>query len=182
VLPTTRFARATTLLLLAVAVALSAAAAVDAAASRRLADLALKGRALDYARGLTDEVGARLTGSSSYRRAAAWAVERFRDAGVTTVDVEPFTIARGWERGGPARGRIVTPIEQPIAVQSFGWAPSTPGGGVEGEVVAGGDQIDITIDRVRGRIVLLDGRSDHNGDAKLKRAGALAVALTGTCL
>jgi carboxypeptidase Q len=92
------------------------------------------GRSLEYTSELT-AIGPRLTGSASYRRAAAWSAERFRAMGLTRVALEPFTIERGWERVS-AHARIVAPADRPLHVESLGWMPSTPAGGVDADLVA----------------------------------------------
>jgi hypothetical protein len=122
-----------------VALALTAQPRFDPTTSRRLASATLEGgQSYRYVSELTDRIGSRLTGSAAYERAVAWAIARFRAAGVEDVTTEPFTIARGWERG-PARGRIVSPVDQPLRLESLGWMPSTPEGGLEAEVVAVSD-------------------------------------------
>src|SRR4051794_11139851 len=91
-------------ILLCAVVVLHAAADVDVAVGRRLIDAALIGRSYEYARGLTEDVGARLTGSESYEQAARWAVDRFREAGVPAVRLEPFALQRSWRRERPGLG------------------------------------------------------------------------------
>lgn len=160
----------------------------DENVSRQLAgSILVGGKSYQYVAELTDTFGSRLTGSSSYQRAADWAVVQFRAAGVTRVATEPFTIARGWERG-PARGRIVSPLEQPLHLESLGWMPSTPDEGIEAEVVA---VTDLSPDRIaaqaslNGRIALIaaSGGGDpaarlklrDHVDVRLRDAGAIAV-------
>ena len=55
------------------------------------------GKSFEYASELT-AIGPRLTGSSSYQRAAEWCADRFRAVGIARVELDPFTIERGWER------------------------------------------------------------------------------------
>ena len=178
---------------LGVAAAFGAAAAAqpqfDAAAARQLGRSILdEGQSLRYVSELTRTAGPRLTGSATYERAAEWAAQQFRAAGVDHVALEPFPIGRGWERVS-ARGRIVAPIEQALHVASLGWMPSTPEGGLEGEVVFVRDLSPDTIAAqlsLKGRIALLpDGepygspydrtRVRQNIDARLRDAGAIAI-------
>lgn len=106
----------------------------DVRTSRHIAgEILLHGRSLDYERDLTDKFGGRLTGSASYQKAAEWAAESFRAAGLKNVRLEPFGMPSGWERGW-GHGRIITPVERPLHIQSLGWAPSTPKGGVRSEL------------------------------------------------
>jgi len=92
------------------------------------------GRAVEHLRDLSDLFPGRVTGTTPHRRAAEWAAQRLRAFGIPDVRLESFTIPNGWERGS-ALGRILAPIERALAVGSLQWSPSTPAGGVEGEVV-----------------------------------------------
>jgi hypothetical protein len=75
---------------------------------------------------LTDMIGPRLTGTEKMNHASHWTMEMFQKYGLANVHLEPWTIARAWHRG-PARARIVSPAEHPLAVASLGWSPSTAG-------------------------------------------------------
>jgi carboxypeptidase Q len=176
-------------LAVALAVAPAGQPQFDTAAGRQLAAAILNsGRSFQYVSELTRIAGPRLIGSATYENAVEWASRQFRDAGIERVTLEPFTIARGWERGS-ARGRILAPIDQPLHVESIGWMPSTPEGGLEGEVVAVNDFAPerIAAQRsVKGRIALLVGRErvsdpyEHGGrredlDVHLRDAGAIAI-------
>src|SRR5712692_10869540 len=100
----------------------------------RIAGSILVGNSTDALRELTDGFGARLTGSQAYELAAKWAAERFRGSGFKDVRLEPFTIPNGWQRGS-ARGRMTAPVTRDLHIASIGWSPSTPPGGVKGEVI-----------------------------------------------
>ncbi|HXG93880.1 MAG TPA: M20/M25/M40 family metallo-hydrolase [Blastocatellia bacterium] len=129
------------------------------AASRLTGEILINGRSMDYLKNLTDRFGGRLTGTAAYNRAAEWAAEQFRAAGIKNVRLEPFTIPNGWDRGW-AHGRIVSPIERPIHIESLGWSPSTPSGGARGEVIIASDlapeKIRAQADKIKGCIVKLD--------------------------
>lgn len=128
-------------------------------ASRLAGSILVGGHAMKYLEDLTDRFGGRLTGSPAYNRSAEWAAQQFRAMGIQNVKLEPFTIPNGWERGY-ARGRILAPVERHLFIESLGWAPSTPTGGVRGELVRLGDvdneRIKAQADRFKGRIVLFD--------------------------
>src|SRR5580700_6818207 len=49
-------------------------------------------------RGLTDEIGGRVSGSAEYTRAVAWAVAAFRAGGVD-VHTEKFMLPVAWSEG-----------------------------------------------------------------------------------
>jgi carboxypeptidase Q len=180
-------------LVIGVVVVLGAAASgqppFDANVSGQLAgSILVGGRSFEYVAELTDKFGSRLTGSPAYQRAAEWTVAEFRAAGIARVAAEPFTIARGWQRGA-ARGRMVAPLERPLHLESLGWMPSTPDGGIEGDIAVVADAAPDRIaadPSLRGRIALI-GRSGGSGDhadrlmlrdhldTRLREAGAIAV-------
>lgn len=169
--------------------AFSGQAPPDAEVGRQLAGAVLvDGRSYQYVSELSETFGSRLTGSPSYERAVDWAVSQFRAAGVEQVATEPFSIARSWERG-PARGRILAPLDQPLHLESLGWSPSTPEGGMEGEVVAVTNLAPDTLMHLslQGRIALVvpsaggdaaeRARQRLHLDARLREAGAIAMLL-----
>ena len=160
-------------------------------AARLAGSVLVGGRAFDYVKELTDKFGGRLSGSSAYERSAEWAAQQFRAMGISEVKLEPFDIDNGWERGGRARGRIVAPVERTLYVESLAWSPSTPPGGVRGEVFVVGDVSEQGIRakaaELKGRVALLDIQTIFAAgvwtalgqvvaaDKFFKEAGALAV-------
>ena len=152
------------------------AAGPDTALALARSSLA-SGRSLDYARELT-AMGPRLTGSMTYQRAVDWAEAQFRAIGATQVTREPFTIERGWERVS-ARARLLSPADRPVHVESLGWMPSTPEGGVEGEVVALMSFFpEASNPSPRGKIVLLpDGDPPGSPATGTRTRRALAITL-----
>ena len=75
---------------------------------------------------LSDMIGQRLTGSENLKKANDWTKERFTAYGAENAHLESWQIAHSWTRG-TARGRIVSPVEHPLSLASYGWAPSTNG-------------------------------------------------------
>src|SRR5215813_6243069 len=55
-----------------------------------------RSRALGLYRTLTDEIGARLTGSPAHVQAAHWAGDRFTEWGLANVHLEPYEFGHGW--------------------------------------------------------------------------------------
>lgn len=128
--------------------------------SARLAgEVLVNGRALEYVQNLSDKFGGRLSGSPAYDRAAGWAAEQFRAAGIKDVRLEPFQLQSTWARGA-SRARMLTPQDRPLHLESLGWAPSTPAAGVRGEVFLltdiSRDYIKHEAGKLKGRIVMLD--------------------------
>ena len=104
------------------------------ATANQLAASIYTGPSMGTLRALSDDFGGRLSGSPAYNRAAEWAAAQFRSYGISNVRFEPFTMENGWVRGS-AEGQINAPLTRPLHIQSLGWSPSTPSGGVKGEVL-----------------------------------------------
>jgi len=107
---------------------------IEQASIKIAGNILVKGQSMNYLQTLTDKFGARLTGTSAYKRSAEWAAEEFRAMGIKNVRLEKFTMG-GWERTTSSRARMIAPLDRPIVLHSLGWTPSTPAGGVKGEVV-----------------------------------------------
>ncbi|HZC66130.1 MAG TPA: M20/M25/M40 family metallo-hydrolase, partial [Candidatus Dormibacteraeota bacterium] len=75
---------------------------------------------------LSDNIGARLTGSAQLKQANDWTADLFRKYGLSNVHLEPWTIAHSWTRG-TASARIIAPTEHPLTIAAAGWSPSTLG-------------------------------------------------------
>jgi len=157
-------------------------------------EVLVRGRAMEYAQNLSDKFGGRLSGSAAYRRSAEWAAEQFRAAGIRDVRLEPFPLESTWARGA-ARARMTAPLERPLHLESLGWAPSTPPGGVRGEIYLltdlSRDFIKRESDKIKGRVVMLDlsallkdGYAAFSrlvaAQGFLKDAGAAAAVVGGT--
>ena len=125
----------------------------------RLVGSVYTGPAMHTLRDLSDGFGGRLTGSPAYNRAAEWAADRFRSYGISNVRLEPFTIPNGWVRG-TARGALLTPLSRPLHLESLGWSPSTPAGGIQGEVMIVDDvspeKLETRAKEMKGKIIIVD--------------------------
>lgn len=113
------------------------------------------GRSWNYLKELADGFGGRLSGSPAYERSAEWAARQFRAAGLKEVRLEEWRMESTWQRSTEARGRIVSPVERRLSVEPLGWSPSTPAGGVRGEVILVSD---ITPEAIRARAALIKGK------------------------
>jgi carboxypeptidase Q len=135
-------------------------AATESALVRLGGQLMLSGKAYEYDRVLADDIGPRLTGSSNYVKAADWALSEFKRLGLTNAQKEDWEIAATWEPGTWATGRILSPHEQRLHLEADGWSPSTPGGGVRGNVyhltAFTTDAVKAESARVKGAVVLID--------------------------
>ena len=90
--------------------------------------------AFDYLTELSDDVGARVTGSPQAERAIEWGEAKMRAIGLENVHTEKWQLWRGWTRG-TAQAELLAPIRHPLHVDAMGWTGSTPAGGAEGDVV-----------------------------------------------
>jgi carboxypeptidase Q len=90
---------------------------------------------------LSDSIGGRPTGSPAADRAAGWAVEALRHAGVDEVHTEKFIIPVSWSEGN-SHIDILSPEPIPVRMVSIGWSPATPVGGLTADVVDVGNGSD----------------------------------------
>ena len=88
-----------------------------------------------YLEELSDDIGARVTGSPEAGRAVDWGVEKMKSIGLENVHAEPWQISRGWTRIS-ADAELIAPIHRRVMIDAMGWVGSTPAGGAEAEVVA----------------------------------------------
>jgi hypothetical protein len=115
-----------------------------------------RSRALALYRTLTDEIGARLTGSPSHMQAARWARDRLAEWGLANPQLEPFDFGRGWQLERVSV-EMTEPRYVPLIAYADAWSPSTAGV-LSGRVVYIGDksaeQINAMAGQLRGAIVL----------------------------
>jgi len=141
--------------------------------------LMMAGKAYDYDRHLADDIGPRLTGSANYNEAAAWAESEFTRLGLANVHRESWEIPATWEPETLATARLLKPHEQRLHLESEGWSPSTPEGGVKGDIFylkeLNPEAVKASAAQIKDAIVLVDGDS-LSGD-KMRRFGRLFDAL-----
>src|SRR6202008_5055103 len=99
---------------------------VAAADARILSEIHDHSELMDDLEYLSDEIGARLTGSPQLKRANDWTAEMFKKYGLTNVHLEAYSIPHAGERG-KASARIIAPTEHPLTIASAAWAPNTKG-------------------------------------------------------
>ncbi len=138
---------------------------------------------------LGDTVGGRVSGTPRYAKAVEWAVAQLKAAGAQNVHLESFTLPRGWQRG-TIRGAITAPVSRTVRVESVGWSPSTPAGGVRAPVIAVTFDALPSVKDLKGKIALVDLSALPEGPrgadtidksfAALKDAGALAALVQGS--
>jgi hypothetical protein len=83
---------------------------------------------------LSDMIGPRITGSPGQKKASEWSAVIMKKYGLAGVQLEPWSIPEGWERG-PCTGKIIEPDNgRNLSLASLAWYPGT-NGKIEGHVV-----------------------------------------------
>jgi carboxypeptidase Q len=105
-------------------------AALEAIAGRGM----IGSHAFEFLTELSDDIGARVTGSPQAAKAIEWGLAKMKSLGLQNVHAEKWQMSRGWTRGS-ADGELLAPIQRRLSIDAMGWVGSTPAGGVEAEVV-----------------------------------------------
>jgi len=138
------------------------------------------GRCLDV---LCNQIGPRFAGAEGYKQAAEFMLARFRAFRMDRAYLEPFKL-NAWRRGEPASFVMTRPRRKVIQCYQLPYSKATGPEGVEGKVVdiGGGsaDEVAKLAGKVRGSIVLTDGRSGHRSEiyARCAKAGAVGFVLS----
>jgi hypothetical protein len=112
--------------------------------------------AFRYLTELSDEVGARVTGSPAAQKAVEWSAAKMKSIGLQNVHTEKWNLWKGWTRG-TAEAVMLAPLRRPLAISAMGWTGSTPAGGVDADI-ATANLFDLEAERknaskFRGKIV-----------------------------
>lgn len=113
--------------------------------------------AYDLLQSLTTEIGPRLGGSEAEARARDWGVAKLKALGFKNVRIETFEMPY-WARISES-AEILAPFPQPLAITTLGQSPSTPEGGVTGEVVRFETLLDLkasSAGSLEGKIAFID--------------------------
>jgi carboxypeptidase Q len=132
--------------------------------------------AFEFLTELSDEIGARVTGSPAERKAEEWGAAKMKSIGLENVHTEKYTIWKGWTRG-TAEAELLTPVHRKLHVDAMGWTGSTVAGGAESDVVTV-NMFDIdheikNASRLKGKIamVVMKGRPPQNPGSLFARFG-----------
>ncbi|HYC59047.1 MAG TPA: M20/M25/M40 family metallo-hydrolase [Thermoanaerobaculia bacterium] len=90
-------------------------------------------KVMDYAQGLTDMIGPRLTGSPNMRKANEWTRDELTKAGLSNARLEQYKFGRGWSSDYTSV-RMIAPDSQQLYGIAMAWSPAT-NGVVRGKVV-----------------------------------------------
>jgi hypothetical protein len=147
---------AAALLLLAAATPAFAQSTADAIIARELQT----SRAYETLSHLTDDIGARLTGSKGAALAVKWTTQQFTEWGIP-VSNEPVKVPH-WVRGRE-EARLVSPADQKIVLTAIGGSVATPQSGITADVIEV-DSFDelktLGTAKLRGKIVFYNNPMD----------------------
>jgi carboxypeptidase Q len=128
----------------------------------------MNSHAFQYLTELSDEVGARVTGTPAAQKAIDWSEAKMKAIGLENVHTEKWQMWRGWTRG-TAEAELISPIRRKLSVDAMGWTGSTPAGGAEGDLVTANllslDEEIKNAARLAGKVVLMvrKGEPKHGG-------------------
>jgi carboxypeptidase Q len=94
----------------------------------------MNSHAFQFLTELSDNVGARVTGTPQAQKAVDWGIAKMRGIGLENVHAEKWQLWRGWTRG-TADAELISPLRHKLHIDAMGWTGSTPAGGIEGEIV-----------------------------------------------
>jgi carboxypeptidase Q len=156
----------------------ASASALDDRTEKALTAIAgfgtMQPRAFEYLAELSDDIGARVTGSPAAGQAVQWGAARMKAIGLENVRMEPWKLSRGWTRVS-ADAELIQPIHRRLMVDSLGWVGSTAPGGIEADVVPVNayqlpDELKNNSGNWRGKVLLMI----QKGDAPKDRMEAFA--------
>ena len=105
---------------------------------------------------LATVIGPRLTGSSAFQRAAAYATQKLKAAGVESLHQESWPFGRGWELDRFSI-EMIEPRYMPLLGFPEAWSPSTPGELVGTPTLIAGksaDEVQAVAGRLKGGILM----------------------------
>ena len=118
----------------------------------------MNSHAFEYLTELSDQVGARVTGSPQSQQAIDWSLAKMKAIGLQNVHDEKWTMWKGWTRGSAA-AEMISPQHRALGVDAMGWTGSTPAGGAEAEVATANlfdlDEEIKHVSKFNGKIVLM---------------------------
>ena len=160
------------------------------ALARIAGEAIMDSHAFEYLTELSDQVGARVTGSPQSQQAIDWSLAKMKAMGLQNVHDEKWTMWKGWTRGSAA-AELITPQHRTLGIAAMGWTGSTPASGVEAEVATANlfdlDEEIKHVSKFKGKIVLMSPEGNPKKSFWLifaqygdflnaaQRAGAVAV-------
>jgi len=122
-------------------------------------------RASEWARGLVDTAGPRLSGSPGDKAAIAWGLATLKSLGFANVHAERV-MAPHWQRGVET-GEVTAPHPHKLFLAALGGSVGTPESGLEADVLEVGSLEELAAKKeadVRGKIVFFNKRMRRTAD------------------
>ena len=108
-------------------------------------------KVMEYASGLMDSIGERLTGSPNMKRANEWTRDQLTAAGLTNAHLESWgPFGRGWANQY-VNARMTTPDIVPLIVYAKAWTPGT-NGVVTGKCIRANIEKKEDFDKYKGKL------------------------------
>src|SRR5579872_6576270 len=108
-------------------------------------------KVMDYASGLMDSIGERLTGSPNMKRANEWTRDQLTAMGLSNAHLESWgPFGRGWANQY-VNARMTSPDITPLIVYSKAWTPGT-NGVVTGKCIRANIEKKEDFDKYRGKL------------------------------
>jgi len=108
-------------------------------------------KVMEYASGLMDSIGERLTGSPNMKRANEWTRDQLTAAGLTNAHLESWgPFGRGWANQY-VNARMTTPDIVPLIVYAKAWTPGT-NGVVNGKCIRANIEKKEDFDKYKGKL------------------------------
>jgi carboxypeptidase Q len=108
-------------------------------------------KVMDFATGLMDSIGERLTGSPNMKRANEWTRDQLAAMGLSNAHLEPWgPFGRGWANQY-VNARMTSPDVAPLLVYAKAWTPST-NGVVQGKCIRVTIEDKKDFDKYRGKL------------------------------
>ena len=108
-------------------------------------------KVMETASGLTDEIGARLTGSPNMKRANEWTMKRLQDFGLSNAHLESWgPFGRGWSYES-SNVRLVSPDVAELAALPLAWTPGT-NGPIRGKAVKAKIETSADLEKYKGKL------------------------------
>src|SRR5450631_1246350 len=108
-------------------------------------------KVMEYATGLMDSIGERLTGSPNMKRANEWTRDQLTAAGLSNAHLESWgPFGRGWANQY-VNARMTTPDIVPLIIYAKAWTPGT-NGVVTGKCIRANIEKKEDFDKYRGKL------------------------------
>src|SRR5271155_4503757 len=123
-------------------------------------------KVMDFATGLMDSIGERLTGSPNVKRANEWTRDQFTAMGLSNAHLEPWgPFGRGWANQY-VNVRMTSPDVVTLIAYPKAWTPGT-NGAVQGKCVRVIVEDKKDFDKYKGKLAGMIVISGTDADAKL---------------